>query len=70
MTQVSIRVSTGTRDALSVLRENLGYESLDGLLEDMAEFLDPEENPKNFDAFDEAFPGDEDEEDEEEESEE
>jgi predicted CopG family antitoxin len=52
----SVTVSTETRDHLAVLKEDLGYESWDELLSDIAEYIE-----ENIDAFDEAFPEDEDE---------
>ena len=55
----SITLSPETRDHLSVVKENLGYDRWDDFLSDLAEFAED-----NIDDFDAAFPP-EDEEDEE-----
>lgn len=56
----SVTVTTQTRDHLAVLKEDLGYESWDDLLSDIATYIE-----ENIEAFDEAFPADEDEDEDE-----
>jgi len=50
----TVTLSLETKNHLSVIKENLGYDSWDGFLSDLATFAED-----NMDAFDEAFPPEE-----------
>ena len=56
---VSLSVTPETRDKLAVLKEDLGYETWDDFMSDVQEYIE-----ENIEAFDDAFPEDEDEDDE------